>query len=132
MYQDCSYTNAQGLECTNSVMVISCKKQITVKVSTGFLSTKLLINGKISLANFIYDFIVTFCTPSDKTKKMTDTDSASFMFIIIADQNCNVGERATREITLKILLENDIYDRLDKSTNTLNSLTEKSTRTETS
>lgn len=46
---------------------------------------------------------------------MNDTNSVSFMFIIIADQNCNVGERAMREIMLKILLEKDIYDRLDKS-----------------
>ena len=130
MYEDHSYTNVQDLEYTNSVKTITCKKQTMVKVSTRFLSTELLINAKIYLASFIYDCINTFCTPYDKTNKisnqnkiikiipyllMTDIDSALVMFIIIADKNCNVGERAMRKIMLKILLENDIYERLDTS-----------------
>ena len=63
VYQDCTFTNVQDLKCTNSVKEIACEKQTTVKVSTGVLSTKLLINAKISLASFIYDCIVTFRTP---------------------------------------------------------------------
>ena len=70
MYKDCSYTNIQDLECVNSVKVIACKNQATVKVSTKFLSAKLLINAKIFLASFVYDHIDTFCTPSDETKKI--------------------------------------------------------------
>ena len=34
------------------------------------------------------------------------------MFIIIADKNCNLGERALIEMMLKILLGNDIYEKL--------------------
>ena len=70
VYEDGSYTNVQDLECTNSVKLIACKKQTKVKVSTRFLSSKLLINAKISLTIFVYDCIDTFCTPSDKTKKI--------------------------------------------------------------
>ena len=120
VYEDHSYTNVQDLECKNSVKTIACKKQTAVKVSTRFLSTKLLINAKVSPASF--------CTPMDKTKKIynqnkiinkspyvltTDTINASLMFIIIADKNCDLGERALREMMLKILLGNDIYEKLD-------------------
>ena len=37
------------------------------------------------------------------------------MFIIIADKNCEAGERTMKEIMFKTLLENNIYERLDTS-----------------
>ena len=54
-YADKSYTFVQDLENegVNSVKAIACKKQTTIKVSTWYISSKLLINAKISLASFI-------------------------------------------------------------------------------
>ena len=115
---------------TNSAKVVACKKQNRVNVSTRFISTKLLINAEIFLASFIYDCIDTFCFPNEKTHAlyyenkilnvfsyllMTDIDSASLMFTIIADKSCNSGEREMRNVMLKGFLENDICDWLDSS-----------------
>ena len=46
---------------------------------------------------------------------MTDTDSGSLEFIIIAEDLCDCGEREMRDILLKICLDNDIHKRLDLS-----------------
>ena len=46
---------------------------------------------------------------------MTDTDSGSLEFIIIAEDLCDCGERKMRDILLNIFLDNDIYKRLDLS-----------------
>ena len=46
---------------------------------------------------------------------MTDTDSGSLEFIIIAEDSCDCGEREMRDILLKIFLDNDIHKRLDLS-----------------
>ena len=56
VYTGKSYTFVQDLEQegTNSVKAVACKKQTRVKVSTRFISTKLLINAKMLLASFIY------------------------------------------------------------------------------
>ena len=73
-YSDKSYTFAQDLEedGADSVKAFACKKQTTVKVSIRFISSKLLINAKISLASFIYDCIDTFCFPNEETQKIYD------------------------------------------------------------
>ena len=51
-----SYTFVRDIENegVNSVKAVACKKQTTVKVSTRYISSKLLINANISLASFIY------------------------------------------------------------------------------
>ena len=46
---------------------------------------------------------------------MTDTDSPSLMFIIIADKSCDLGERKMRNVMLKVFLEKEICNRLDSS-----------------
>ena len=46
---------------------------------------------------------------------MTNTDSASLMFIIMADKSCDLGEREMRNVMLKFFLENENYNRLDTS-----------------
>ena len=107
-----------------------CKKQTTVRVSTKYISSKLLINAKISLASFIYDCIDTFCFPSEEPSLiytrhriikvlpyllLTDTDSGSLEFIVIAEDTCDCGEREMRDIILKIFLDNEIHQRLDLS-----------------
>ena len=68
-YLDKSYTFVQDLEAddVNSVKAVACKKQTVVKVSTRYISSKLLINAEISLVSFIYDCIDTFYFPDEKT-----------------------------------------------------------------
>ena len=46
---------------------------------------------------------------------MTDTDSASLQFIVIADKTHDLGERELRNVLLKVFLDNDIHKRLDLS-----------------
>ena len=117
-------------EGVNSVKDVACKKQLSVKVSTRYISSKLLISAKISLASFIYDCIDTFCFPNQDTPEiynknqvikvfpyllMTHTDSGSLEFMVIAEHCCDVGEREMRDILIKIFLDNDIHHRLDLS-----------------
>ena len=129
---DKSYTFMQELEeeCVNSVRAEACKKQTYVKVSTRYISSKLLINAKISLASFIYECIDTFCFLNVETSNlyvhnkiikilpyllMTDTNSASLEFIVIAEDTCDCGEREMRDVLIYIFLENNIHSRLDLS-----------------
>ena len=71
-YSDKSYTFVQELEneVANSIRAVACKKQNCVKVSTRYISPKLLINANISLASFIYDCIDTFCIPNEDTSEI--------------------------------------------------------------
>ena len=46
---------------------------------------------------------------------MTDTDSRTLEFIVIAAESCDWGEREMRDILLRIFLEKDIHQRLDLS-----------------
>ena len=54
---------------------------------------------------------------------MTDTDSALLMFIIIADRNCDVGEK-----TMKKNAQNNIYQRLDTSNKYFEQFNKKNSR----
>ena len=127
---DKSYAFVQELENKgiNSVRAVACKKQNYAKVSTRYISSKLLINAKISLASFIYNCIDTFCFPNENTSEiyahhkiikvlpyllMTDTDSALLEFVVITEDTCDCGERQMRDILIQIFLENDIPSRLD-------------------
>ena len=131
-YADKSYTFVQDLEKegVNSLFAVACKRQNNVRVSTRYIAAKLLINTKVSLVSFLYDCVDTFCFPNEKTQTisarhkiikvlpymlMTDTDSGSLEFIIIAEDSCVCGERGMRNILLKIFLDNDIHKRLDLS-----------------
>ena len=88
-------------------------RQNNVRVSTRYIAAKLLINVKIYLASFLYT--------RHKIIKIlpylliTDTDSASLEFAIVAEDSCNCGKRKMRDIILKIFLDNDIHKRLDLS-----------------
>ena len=46
---------------------------------------------------------------------ITDMDSASLKFIVFANKVCDLGERGTREILLKIFLDHNIHRRLNRS-----------------
>ena len=131
-YANKAYTFVQDLEDkgVNSVKGVACKKKTMVRVSTASISSKLLINAKISIASFIYDCIDTFSFPNEETSLiyarhkiikvlpyllMTDTDLGSLEFVVIAEDSCDCGEREMRDILLIIFLENDIQHRLDLS-----------------
>ena len=116
-YSDKSYTLVQDLERdgVNSIFAVACKRQQNVKVSTRYISTKLLINAKISLASFIYDCIDTFCFPNEATQAIYDRHeiikvSGSLEFLVIAAETCEMCD-----ILLIIFLDNDIHKRLDLS-----------------
>ena len=71
-YSNKAYTFVQDLEeeGVNSVKGVACKKQLSVKLSTRYISSKLLINAKIPLASFIYDCIDTFCFANQDTQEI--------------------------------------------------------------
>ena len=68
-YSNKPYTFVNDLEedSANSVKGVACKKLTMIRVSTRYLSSKLLINAKISLTSFIYDCIDTFCFLNEET-----------------------------------------------------------------
>ena len=101
-----------------------------VKVSTRYISSKLLINAKISLGSFIYDCIGTFCFPNEETSLiyachkiikvltyllMTNTDLGSLEFMVIAEDSCDCGDREMRDILFRIFLDNNTQHRLHLS-----------------
>ena len=85
-----------------SIKSNAVKKRNSVKVTTRFISGKLLMFAKIFLKSFIYDVLETFCFPGENTKEifkkysierveilhvLTDTDSTALKFIFISDPN---------------------------------------------
>ena len=131
-YSNKAYTFVQDLEedGVNSVKGIACKKQTMVRVSIRYISSKLLIKTKISLASFICDCIDTICLSNEETSLIyalykiikvlpylliTGTDSSSLEFIVIAEDSCDCGEREMRDILLRIFFDNDIQHKLDLS-----------------
>ena len=105
-YSNKAYMFIQDLEedGVNSVKGKACKKQTMVRVSRRYVSSKLLINAKISLASFIYDCIDTFCFWNEETSlvytchkiikvlpylPVTVTNSGSLEFIVIAEDSCD-------------------------------------------
>ena len=131
-YADKSYTFVQDLEEDGVISVFPwlVKDKIMSGFPTRYVAAKLLINAKISLASLLYDCVDTYCFPSEKAQAiyarhqiikvlpyllMTDTDSGSVEFIIIAEDSCDCGERKMRDILLKIILDNDIHKWLDLS-----------------
>ena len=83
-----------------SIKSIAVKKRSSIKVTTRFMSGKLLMFAKLSLKSFIYDIIETFCFPDENVRGifkkygierveifrvLTDTDSTSLKFMFISD-----------------------------------------------
>ena len=78
-----------------------------IKVTTRFMSGKLLMFAKLSLKSFIYDMIETFCFPDESVREifkkyrikrveifhvLTDTDSTSLKFTFISDPSSEIPE----------------------------------------
>ena len=113
-----------------SIKSFAVKKKNEIKVTSRFMSGKLLMFTKLSLKSFIYALVETFYFPSQlvlniykkyKIEKieinhvLTDTDSAALQFIIISDPNSDIPEPKFREIIFEIIVATKIYNRFDSS-----------------
>ena len=91
-----------------SVKSFAIKKYDQIKVTTRFLSGKMLMSAKLSLMSFIYEMLETFCFPDKKIQEiydkylvekvhiysvLTDTDSTCLQFLFISDSKSNIWEQ---------------------------------------
>ena len=113
-----------------SIKSLAVRKGNEIKVTTRFMSGKLLIFSKVSLKSFIYDIIETFCFPQKEianlyrkylTEKieifhiLTDTDSTALKFIFISDPNSDLPEDKFRDIIFEVIVTSKIHKRFDTS-----------------
>ena len=128
-------TNVKSLiefdqEHSNSIKVVMVKQNPNVKVTTRFMSGKMLMFAKVSIKSFVYDIIDVFMFPDETTKSiyekyqikkcyvyqcLTDTDSTSINFIFICDFECIVDELVARKIVFEVMTTSKILKRLDLS-----------------
>ena len=115
---------------SDSIKSFAVKKKNEIKVTSRFMSGKLLMFAKLSLKSFIYALVETFYFPSQfvldiykkcKTEKveinhvLTDTDSTALQFIIISDPNSDLPEPKFRDIIFEIVVATKVYKRFDSS-----------------
>ena len=113
-----------------SIKFFAAKKRNEIKVTTRFMSGKLLMFAKLSLRSFIYDFIETFCFPQKEIVNLyrkyliekveifhilTDTDSTALKFIFISDPNSDLPEDKFRDIIFEVIVILNIFQRFDTS-----------------
>ena len=106
------------------------KKREQIKVTTRFMSGKLLMFAKLSLKSFIYEVTETFCFSKENVKKiydkykierveifhiLTDTDSTALKFMFISDTNREIPEDKFRDIIFEVIIESKIYKRFGSS-----------------
>ena len=106
------------------------KKRNEIKVTTRFMSRKLLMFAKLSLESFTYDLKETFCFPQKEIVELykkylieqveilhllTDTDSTAIQFIFISDPNSDLPEEKFRDIIFEVVVKSKIYKRSDSS-----------------
>ena len=100
------------------------------KVTTRFISGKLLMFAKLFLKSFIYDISEVFCFP-DKTvaetyKKyliekvlvyhvMTDTEITELQFTFVFNPKRDLSEYKFRDIIFEVIIATTIYKRFDIS-----------------
>ena len=128
-------TNVKSLiefnqEHSNSIKAVMVKQNPNVKVTTRFMSGKMLMFAKVSIKSFVYDIIDVFMFPDETTKSiyekykikkcyvyqcLTDTDSTSICFVFICDINCIVDELVARKIIFEVMTTSKILKRLDLS-----------------
>ena len=105
-------------------------EKIIIKITTRFMSGKLLMFAKLSWKSFIYELTDTFCFPKENIKEiykkhaienmkifhvLTDTDSTSIKVIFISDPNSKAPESKFRNIIFDFIIASDIYKRFDSS-----------------
>ena len=117
-------------EHSNSIKAVMVKQNPNVKVTTRFISGKMLMFAKVSIKSFVYDIIDVFMIPDETVKSiykkykikkcyiyenLTDTDSTSILSVFICDMNCVVDELTARKIIFEVMITSKILKRLDVS-----------------
>ena len=118
--------------CLDSVSIetFAIKKNDNVKLTTRFLSGKILMFAKLSLMSFIYELIETFYFRSEIVKKiyqkyliekvyiyyrLSDTDSTCLNFIFVSSTDNDILDRKFREIIFEVIIAGEIYNRFDSN-----------------
>ena len=116
--------------CLDSVSIetFAIKKNDNVKLTTRFLSGKILMFAKLSLMSFIYELIETFYFRSEIVKKiyqkyliekvyiyyrLSDTDSTCLKSIFVSSTDNDILDRKFREIIFEVITAGEIYNRFD-------------------
>ena len=117
-------------EHSNSIKAVMVKQNPNVKVTTRFISGKMLMFPKVSVKSFVYDIIDVFMFPDETAKSiyekynikkcyvyqnLTDTDSTSILFVFICNMNCVVDELTARNIIFEVMITSKILKQLDIS-----------------
>ena len=104
------------------------KKRSEIKVTTCFMSGKLLMFAKLPLKSFIYKISDTFCFLKENIEEiyekymierveifyvLTDTDTTSLKFMFISDLNSEVPKDKFRDIIFEVIIASKIYNRFD-------------------
>ena len=115
---------------SSSIKSFAVQKRNEIKVTTRFMSSKLLTLAKLSLKSFIYDIIETFCFPQKEIVNLyrkyliekveifhilTGTDSTALKFIFFSDPNSDLPEDKFRDIIFEVIVTSKIYKRFDTS-----------------
>ena len=103
------------LEFNDRESVLCCKKENAIKVTSRFMSGKLIMFAKLSLKSFIYSLTEMFCFPFSTVQAITDTDSTSLQFIIISDPNTDIPEPKMRGIIFEVIIATKMCNRFDTS-----------------
>ena len=105
-------------------------KNDQVKVTTSFLSGKILIFAKLSSMSFIYEMLETFSFTDEKVQKMydkyliekvhiyyvlTETDSTCLQFLFISNSESEICEKKYRDIIFEVIVASEIYNKFDSS-----------------
>ena len=111
-----------------SIETFAIKKNDNVKLTTRFLSGKILMFAKLSLMSFIYELIETFYFRSEIVKKiyqkyliekvyiyyrLSDTDSTCLKSIFVSSTDNDILDRKFREIIFEVIIAGEIYNRFD-------------------
>ena len=113
-----------------SIKSFAVKKRNEIKMTSHFMSGKLLMFAKLILKSFIYDLSETFYFLTkeiiDIYKKclvekievfhiLTDTYSTALKFILISDQSSDITEEKFRDTIFEATIASKIYKRFDTS-----------------
>ena len=84
-----------------SIKSFAVRKREKIKVTTRFMSGKLLMFAKVSFKRFIYDIAEIFCFPTQvvaEIYKTYSTDTTTLQFIFISNPNSDLPEQKFRDI----------------------------------
>ena len=113
-----------------SIQLFAVEKNDNVKLTTRFLSEKMLMFAKLSLMSFIYELIETFYFSDEVVKKiyekyliekvyiyrvLTDTNNTCLKFIFISSTNSNIPDKKFRDKIFEVIAVSNVYNRFDSS-----------------